>query len=178
MGTGIICAPAADASHEVNKKIPIRRNALREVIKTRFSVFLTNFKPLGPGNRAILDTGAAHNTAGPNLSRSTNRSAAGKSEKNNEHQQPEQDVAHNRRPSPCGIVNRTTPISKQKMFLPAAGAAVGYQVSGLGSRKKIKKERRDFPRSFFNRSFLSISLYPIPYTRVPICPGWQSHQSQ
>ncbi|MGE5854946.1 MAG: hypothetical protein ACM34C_00135, partial [Syntrophaceae bacterium] len=112
MGTGIICAPAAAANHEEanKKKLPVRRNTLRKVSETRFSVFLTNFKPPGPMNRAILNTGAAHNAAGPNQSRSTNRSAAGKSEKNYEHQQPEQDVAHNRRPSPCGIVNRTTPI--------------------------------------------------------------------
>jgi hypothetical protein len=97
MGTGIICAPAATANHEEakKKKLPIRRNTLRKVSETRFSVFLSNFKPLDPMNRAILNTGAAHNAAGPNLSRSTNRSAAGKSEKNNEHQQPKQDVAHN-----------------------------------------------------------------------------------
>jgi len=119
-------------------------------------------------NRAILNTGAAHNAAGPNLSRSTNRSAAGKSEKDNKHQQPEQDVSHDRRPSPCAHCEQNH-TDKQAKNVPAGGMRrrSGYRVSGLGSRKKIKKERRDFPRSFFNRSFLSISLYPIPYTLYP-----------
>jgi len=100
-------------------------------------------------NRAILNTGAAHNAAGPNLSRSTNRSATGKSEKNNEHQKPKQDVAHNLCPSPCGIVNRTTPISKQKMFPPAACAAAGIRIQASGFRNK--KGSKGFSlRSFFS----------------------------
>jgi hypothetical protein len=122
---GIICAPAATGSKTEAKKkrLPIRRNTLREVIENRFSVFLINFKPLRPRNRAIRNAGAAHNAAGPNLSRSTNRSATGKSEKDNKHQQPEQDVAHCHCPLLADIVNRYTLISKQKMYPAAAGAA-------------------------------------------------------
>jgi len=114
-------------------------------------------------NRAILNTGAAHNAAGPNLSRSTNRSATGKSEKNNEHQKPEQDVAHNLCPSPCGIVNRTTPISKQKMF-PRGGSR---RVSGIGARVsgKNKKEWRDLSPLLFQWS-CPLS-FPIPDTLSP-----------
>jgi hypothetical protein len=134
---GIICAPAATGSKTEAKKkrLPIRRNTLREVIENRFSVFLINFKPLRPRNRAIRNAGAAHNAAGPNLSRSTNRSATGKSEKDNKHQQPEQDVAHNRCPSPCGHCEQIHP-DKQAKNVPCGGGSrrrvpgQGYGVQG------------------------------------------------
>jgi hypothetical protein len=96
--------------------------------KTVFLFFYSLFKPLRPRNRAIRNAGNAHNAAGPNLSRSTNRSATGKSEKDNKHQQPEQDVAHNRRPSPCGHCEQNYP-DKQAKNVPLLG--IGYW--GMGN---------------------------------------------
>jgi hypothetical protein len=50
MGTGIICAPAAAGSqaNAKKKRLPIRRNTLREVIENRFFVILTNFQTPSP----------------------------------------------------------------------------------------------------------------------------------
>ena len=195
MGTGIICAPAAAANHEEanKKKLPIRRNTLRKVSETRFSVFLTNFKPLGPGNRAILNTGAAHNAAGPNLSHSTNRSATGKSEKDKQHQQPEQDVAHNRRPSPCGHCEQNYP-DKQAKNVPAGGSRRAASrtcekpASGTGSRSTRSSRRsRSTTRSGARTSTTTVTARcrrrrrrtsrsgcPTTWTSRSAAPPWPS----
>ena len=103
--------------------------------------------------RAILITGAAHNAAGPNQSRSTNRSAAGKNENNNEHQQPEKDVAHNRRPSPFGHCEQNH-TDKQAKNVPsrrrepqsgvAAVTSVQWPVKEEGKEQEIHKENPPF----------------------------------
>jgi hypothetical protein len=102
----------------------------------------------------IRNAGGAHNAAGPNLSRSTNRSAAGKSEKDNKHQQPEQDVAHNHCPSPCGHCEQIHP-DKQAKIVPArrreppqggvaAVTSVQWPVKEEGKEQEIHKENPPF----------------------------------
>jgi hypothetical protein len=64
------------------------------------------------------------------------------------------------------IVNRCTLISKQKMYPPAAGAAV-QRVSGLGFRvsERLKKDQGDLPQSFPRFFyFFPYPLSPGPYT--------------
>jgi hypothetical protein len=125
---GIICAPAAAGSKA-------------EAKKKRLLCFSNQFQPLRPRNRAIRNAGAAHNAAGPNLSRSTNRSATGKSEKDNKHQQPEQDVSHNRCPFPCGHCEQIHP-DKQAKNVPAATAAgFRHRASGFRFQEKERIER-------------------------------------
>jgi hypothetical protein len=50
MGTGIICAPAAAGSSAKAKKkrLPIRKNTLREVIENRFFVVLPKIQTPSP----------------------------------------------------------------------------------------------------------------------------------
>jgi hypothetical protein len=149
MGTGIICAPAAvGSSAEAKKKrLPIRSNTLREVIENRLSGCLTIFKPLRPRYRAISNAGAAHNAAGLDLSRSTNRSAADKSEKDDKHQQPEHDVAHNHCPFPCGHCEQNHS-DKQAKNVPSRRRAPP-QASGFRHQATARKDRGIIPDPFF-----------------------------
>jgi hypothetical protein len=142
---GIICAPAAAGSkvEAKKKRLPIRRNTLREVIENRFSVFLINFNPFAPG--------IARSAMPEPLTTPRDRTCPA--------QRTGQQPARARKTTSISsqnrmflitvvlfladIVNRYTLISKQKMFprqQPQA-SGIGHQASGF----RKKKGSRDIP---------------------------------
>lgn len=67
----------------------------------------------------------------------------------------------------AGIVNRTTPISKQKMFMRRRQPqGTGSRVQGSGKNKTIKKDRGDIPRSFPCSLSVPWTLNPGPYSSM------------
>ena len=152
------------------KSFPSGKTPSGKSSKTGSLFFCTISKPLGLRDRALLDTGASHNAAGRNPSRSTNRSATGKSEKNNKHQQPEHHVAHNRCPSPCRHCEQIHP-DKQAKYVPAGGrcrrreSGIAYRVSGKEKRAGIFSPlslRLSYP-IFFP---IPDTLFPSPYSSI------------
>jgi hypothetical protein len=138
--------PRADAGKSSTLKknrLPARRNPPREGGSNRLSGFLYTGQTPSPPELQDSHTGAASHRRGTDLSRSTHRSATGKSEKDSKHDQPVHPVAHIPCRSPRGYCDQIHP-DKQAKNVPARRqrrlAAAGYRLQASGHREKERIE--------------------------------------